>query len=162
MTNTKKGFTLIELLIVITIIGILAAALLPNILAAPTRARDAARQADVNSIVSGIEAMNADGTSYPTTAQCVSTIAGLETYVGGGVIPSDPQGATGTAWMVDGATDCDGSYFYCPVTASANQNYAIVARLEDASGGNHDLSGDICANGTSDLAGSGQYHVVIQ
>ena len=42
----KRAFTLIQLLIVITIIGILAAALLPSILNAPGRGREAARTAD--------------------------------------------------------------------------------------------------------------------
>ncbi|KKR25748.1 MAG: hypothetical protein UT55_C0031G0009, partial [Candidatus Peregrinibacteria bacterium GW2011_GWE2_39_6] len=42
----KKSFTLIELLIVITIIGILAVALVPRIMGGAPRARDVKRKAD--------------------------------------------------------------------------------------------------------------------
>lgn len=130
MTNTKKGFTLIELLIVITIIGILAAALLPNILGAPARARDAARQADMNNIIAALEAFNADNGRYPdaaaATGSCINAIKAadlplLQAYFPGG-IPSDPSATASVG-------GCTGSYFYCRLDGSP-ANYMIASDAE--------------------------------
>lgn len=123
MQNTKKGFTLIELLIVITIIGILAAALLPQVLGAPARARDAARVADMNQIVTALETYATDNGSYPaSTAGCIP--AALDTYFQGGATPSDAQGL--------GTGDCAASYYYC--TANSPNNYILAAVLENTGG----------------------------
>lgn len=124
MQNTKKGFTLIELLIVITIIGILAAALLPQVLGAPARARDAARVADLNQIVTALETYATDnGGTYPaSTTGCLENA--LDTYFQGGSAPTDPQGT--------GSGTCATGYGYCPV-ASPN-NYVLSAAMETTGG----------------------------
>ncbi|MFA5828960.1 MAG: prepilin-type N-terminal cleavage/methylation domain-containing protein [Candidatus Gracilibacteria bacterium] len=119
-----KGFTLIELLIVITIIGILAVALLPSVLGAPARARDAARKADLNNIVAGLETYNSDNQKYPDTAGNCSAVDGLTNfsqYFQGGKIPKDPQ---------------TGSYLYCGVTGNGSVSYYIVSKVEIAGDGN--------------------------
>ena len=163
MRNTKKGFTLIELLIVITIIGILAAALLPTILGAPQKGRDAARQKDVNGLVTAVEAYVADGGSYSDlTDGCASaSSAQLLDYIPGGQMPTDPQGPhmDTTTGLYEAVGDCH--YFVC--VNSGSRNYAVAGYLEDATKGNHtpggNLTADICDG--SIISGSGPFFAVI-
>ncbi|MCC7197727.1 type II secretion system protein [Candidatus Peregrinibacteria bacterium] len=132
MKNTRlsKGFTLIELLIVITIIGILAVALLPSVLGAPARARDAARKADLNNIIAGLETYNSDNQDYPAAAAagiCVSAIANFGDYFQGGNIPNDPQSKDVGA--------CTTGYFYCKLNGSPS-SYLVASQMEIQGDGN--------------------------
>lgn len=143
MKNTRhsKGFTLIELLIVITIIGILAVALLPSVLGAPARARDAARKADLNNIIAALETYNSDNQDYPdsTADQCVNAAGlGLNAYFQGGAAPNDPQGK--------GVGSCATGYFYCKLSGSPS-SYLVSAQMEvagDANSEDADLSALVC------------------
>ncbi|MFH0834664.1 MAG: prepilin-type N-terminal cleavage/methylation domain-containing protein [Patescibacteria group bacterium] len=125
--RSPRGFTLVELIIVIMIIGILAATLLPKIMGAPAKARDAARQADFNAIATSLEMYFADHDAYPAPAANLGT-----TLVSGGYIKSalkDPQNSA--AYV----------YVYCTASRNgvANQAFALGTRYESSTGSSRTL-----------------------
>lgn len=129
----KKGFTLIELLIVIAIIGILAVALLPTILGAPAKGRDAARKGHLSALLSGIETYNLDKGSYPTSTNGCLVASEMKAYVQGGVLPVDPSKATGSPLFASSTEGCTtaGGYGYVKIlSGETNKNYLISAFME--------------------------------
>lgn len=132
-----RAFTLIELLIVITIIGVLAVALIPKIANAPSRARDTQRKTDLNQIVKALEAYYADygvyPTGTPTSRYCVDAIASFSNYFNASDIPNDPSGPSGGVSST--ITSCStgylstGEYFYKQLDSGAH--YVIAADLEN-------------------------------
>jgi len=65
MNNSNKGFTLIELLVVVAIIGVLASIVLSSLNNAQSRARDARRVRDMNTIKKKLELYYVDNGHYP-------------------------------------------------------------------------------------------------
>jgi general secretion pathway protein G len=61
----SRGFTLIELLVVITIISIIAAFMVPNILGVQDRAKEAAVKSVMHSVQLAVESYNMENEAYP-------------------------------------------------------------------------------------------------
>jgi type II secretion system protein G len=61
----KKGFTLVEILVVIGIIGLLIVFLVPSLLGARDRAKEAGVKAVMHSVQLAVEAYNMENDSYP-------------------------------------------------------------------------------------------------
>jgi general secretion pathway protein G len=70
-----RGFTLIEILVVITILGILAALIVPRIMDRPDQARATAARADVNAIIGALKLYKLDNGTYPTNEQGLMALA---------------------------------------------------------------------------------------
>ena len=66
----RRAFTLVEMLLVVTIIGILAALVLPKIMGRSEQARATAAHADINGgIKSALDAFEVDNGFFPKTLQ---------------------------------------------------------------------------------------------
>jgi len=98
------GFTLIEIMVVITILGILAALIVPRVVGRTDDARIAAAKQDIASIQQALKLYRLDNGAYPTTEQGLRallakpTIEPLPTnwkqggYLERSSMPKDPWG----------------------------------------------------------------------
>ena len=68
------GFTLIEILVVITILGILAALIVPRVMDRPDQARATAARADIAAIMGALKLYRLDNGMYPTTEQGLAAL----------------------------------------------------------------------------------------
>src|SRR5262252_9831896 len=64
-----RGFTLIEIMVVITILGILAALIVPRVVGRTDDARVAAARQDVASLMQALKLYRLDNGRYPSTEQ---------------------------------------------------------------------------------------------
>ena len=130
----KNGFTLIELLIVITIIGVLAVALVPRVIGGPAKARDAQRKADLQQIGTALSLYADDHQGkYPTyigppPLSCIHSVIPakaisdeLAAYMT--VVPNEPK--NGNSWR---GVCAAGDYSYV-VTLDG---FFLIAKLENS------------------------------
>lgn len=85
--RSNKGFTLIEIMIVVTIIAILSAIIIPNVINYPKRARVTATKLQIQQFRTPLELYYNDKGRYPSSEE------GLEALVKEGLIkkiPLDP------------------------------------------------------------------------
>ena len=93
--NRRSAFTLVEMLLVITIIGILAALVVPKMMGRSEQARQAAARADLSSIKTALDAFEVDNGYYPKSiGDLIQMPQGVKNWHGPYLdkIPQDPWG----------------------------------------------------------------------
>lgn len=133
-----KAFTLVEMLIVIVIIGVLAAAILPNLIWARNRANDVARVSALNKVNAGIQAYIADTWRIPDGCGWLNAISGDLQTAGMIDLPMDPNLDT-TFAGINNTTTPAGEYWYCAIRANGSNNgaYVLMAKVERSSNANY-------------------------
>jgi len=115
VNNKNKGFSLIELLVVMFIIGILTSVLLPNLMSARQRAKDAQRIEDMNSIKNALRMYYNDNQIYPTPLTSQKVGVGLSGY-----LPGIDQIGVG--------------YTYTYTTGAGGDGFVLKLKLESPAG----------------------------
>ena len=91
----RRAFTLVEMLLVVTIIGILAALVIPKIVGRSEQARQTAARADLSSIKTALDAFEVDNGFYPKSIQDLVTVpSNAKNWHGPYLekVPQDPWG----------------------------------------------------------------------
>ena len=115
LKKEKNGFSLVELLVVMFIIAILTGVLLPNLMGARQKAKDAQRIGDADAMRSALRMYYNDNQSYPTGYDAM--VVALPTYM-----PAVPD------WV----DDTEVGFVYQSV--APNDIFTILFNLESASG----------------------------
>lgn len=107
--RSRPGFTLIELIVVISILAILAGALIPRVTNHMAEARDARRLADIRAVQAAIEQFHADKRRYPDSKPNAS-YGGWDVSTDGDFVPELVQ----FGYLPESARDPrnDASFFY--------------------------------------------------
>jgi general secretion pathway protein G len=94
-SKIENGFTLVEMLLVITIIGILAALVVPKMMGRSEQARQAATHADLSAIKTALDAFEVDNGFYPKNlGELLQQPANAKNWHGPYLdkVPQDPWG----------------------------------------------------------------------
>ena len=137
MVNRKsKGFTLIEMLIVIVVIAILALIVIPRLLGAGRKAKEATLRGDLHQIRNAIQQFEADCGDYPAALTQLMTAPSGD---GGTDIALDVAGWQGPylrtpdgAMPKDPFTDSSTTWAYDPPTGNVTSGSTLTAINGDA------------------------------
>src|SRR5512139_621373 len=103
-SRLARGFTLIEIMVVITILGILAALIVPRVVGRTDDAKIAAAKQDIASLMQALKLYRLDNGRYPTTEQGLQALIAKPTlepvpsnwkqggYIERSSVPTDPWG----------------------------------------------------------------------
>jgi len=95
VTRKHKGFTLIEMLIVIVVIAILALIVIPRLLGAGRKAKEATLRGDLHQLRNSIQQFEADMGDYPAVLEDLVAAKPFPAGTGGQGIDLDAEGYQG-------------------------------------------------------------------
>jgi len=120
--RARAGFTLIEMLIVIVVIAILALIVIPRLMGAGRKAKEAALRGDIHQLRNAIQQFEADCGDYPSAISQLMTQPAAGTTGGQGIaldvtawqgpylrtpdnnLPKDPFTESATTWAYTAST----------------------------------------------------------
>ena len=97
----QQGFTLLEIMVVVTILGLLAAFIVPNVIGQGEKAKADLAKANMASIANALDMYKLDNNRYPTTDQGLQALVEKPAearnwnpagYLSGSRVPEDPWG----------------------------------------------------------------------
>lgn len=99
--KTQQGFTLLEIMVVVTILGLLAAFIVPNVIGQGEKAKMDLARANMASIGNALDMYKLDNNRYPTSDQGLQALVEKPSdarnwnpagYLSGSNVPQDPWG----------------------------------------------------------------------
>jgi general secretion pathway protein G len=97
----SRAFTLVEMLLVITIIGIMAALVIPKMVGRSEQARQTAVRADLSSIKTALDAFEVDNGYYPKSLQDLLQLPRDAKNWHGPYLEKTPQDPWGNNYVYD-------------------------------------------------------------
>jgi general secretion pathway protein G len=120
--RSRRGFTLIEMLIVIVVIAILATIVIPRLMGAGRKAKEAALRGDLHQLRNAVQQFEADCGDYPSAVSQLMTQPAAGSTGGQGIaldvtawqgpylrtadnnLPKDPFTESSTTWSYTAST----------------------------------------------------------
>lgn len=103
LASTQRGFTMIELMVVIVILGILAAAVVPQLVGRDDKARVTVATSDVRNISNALSMYKLDNTNFPSTEEGIEALVNepenARNWAPGGYLPKLPKDPWGNEYI---------------------------------------------------------------